>query len=88
MEESGIKTTISSQICSAARLPCIQYISLTVQLYSIVTSNQRDANTFNYSKPTPGMLNPSLSTQINLQQVFKMSAFGMYACFESHATGQ
>ena len=47
-----------------------------------MNSNQNDAKTFNYSRCPGGTLILYLSTQINLQHVFNLSAFGTYACFE------
>jgi len=53
-----------------------------MKLHSTVNSVQSDAKTLNYSTYSSGMLFLCLSTQINLQYVFKMSAFSTYACFE------
>ena len=77
MEEAGIKTTNSSQICCRITLQ-----KLSVQLYSPVISVQRDAKTFNDNKHSWKMLFICLSAQINWQHVFKMSACGTYAYFE------
>ena len=55
----------------------------SIQLYRTFSSIQSDAKMFNYGKCSRRMLFLCSSIQINLRRVFKMSAFGIYACFET-----
>jgi len=71
----------SPQICWCSRC-LVKSKWSTTQLYSTVNSVQR-GKTFNYVKCSRKMLFMCFSTQINFCHVFKMSAFGTNACFES-----
>jgi len=51
-----------------------------IQPNSTVNSAQSEANTFNYSKFSPGMIFLCLTTQVILPHVFKMSAFVNTCC--------
>jgi len=80
VEESGIKTTFPQISCHITlQKVSVQLYSL---LYSIVNSVRSDAKRFNYGKYSRETLFLCLSTQINLQHVFIMPAFGTHACFQ------
>ena len=54
-----------------------------IPFYRIVNSVQSDEKTFSYGECSQGMLFLRFSAQIYLRYVFKVSAVGILACFES-----
>ena len=81
VEEAGIKTISSPQICCHTTLWKVNghVHSFTAQLIQFRVMKKM----FTSGKCSREMLFLCFSTQINLRHVFKMSAFGTYACFES-----
>jgi len=74
--KAGIKTTTPSNLLP--RKLRVQLYGFAAQL--VQNSDQSDAETFNYSKCPRGTLITCLSTQADLQHVFKIAAFGIYVC--------